>query len=137
MNQPQNYGTTLAIEAAVESGIRPSSLVLSSAQPNDEWTVEDKRLVVALHLLNKQTCQKCGKPIWICRSSNNRLTFSVRKGICYASAALEKEQKKLEDSKNKSVKLKPGEFLYTVPQMIGDDEPLPTRAEWLESEADE
>ena len=137
MSQPRNYGTTLAIEAAVEAKIRPTSLILTSAQPDDEWTIQDKRLVVALHMLNKQTCQKCGKPIWICRSSDRNLTFSVRKGICYASAELEKEQKKLDDSKQKGAKLKPGEFLYTVAKMIHDDQPLPTRAEWLESEADE
>lgn len=117
----------------MDQGIRPTALILADSQPHDPWTIEDKRLVVAMHLLNKQKCPKCGKPVWICRSSNNMLTFSVRTEVCYASAELEKAQAELSKRKKE---LKPGEFHYVVPKMLNDT-PLPTRAEWIKSLADE
>lgn len=95
------------------------------AQPTDPWTPQDKKLLMAWTILQKETCNECGQPIWICRSSNNNVTFAVRKGVCYSKMAMEKWTKDRKD------KPKPGETAYTIVSLIDETKPLPTRAEYL------
>ncbi len=134
LSQGHNYELTLAIETAVKMGLPPRSLLIATAQPTDDWTIEDKKLVIAFTVLDKQRCGKCGQPLWICRSMNNNLDFSVKVGTCYVEKALEDRKKK--DSKRKDGGLKDGQFYYTEPIMRGD-KPLPTRQEWLDDMREE
>lgn len=118
------------MEAALELKLAPTLFLYNEKQPDDAWDQTDKKLAVAMHILNKQTCPKCGQPLWICRSDDRNLTFKVKKGICHASKALEDKQNADEKAKRK---LKNGEFYYSVPDMLFGN-PFPTRAEWLESQ---
>lgn len=130
---PKNYYNAVAVETAVKMGLPPTSF-LTDEQPSKSWSREDKKLAIAWHILQRETCSKCGNPLWICRSSNNMLGFSVRRGVCYASKELAKEEKAAE--KNKSKQLKDGEFHYTVPTML-DGSDLPSRLDYFESLDDE
>ena len=120
-----NYYTLIAIQTAVDMSLPPTSF-LTEKEPSAGWSREDKKLAMALTILNKETCGTCGNPLWVCRSANNKLSFHARKGICYADA----ERKRAQD-KRQFKNLKPGEYIYVVPQMI-DDSPFPTRREYLE-----
>lgn len=124
---PSNYAAALAVQTAYETGIRPLVFLQEDAQPTDPWTSYDKKLLLAWTILQKETCTECGQPLWICRSDNNNLTFSVRKDMCYAKLAMEKWRKS-----KAGENVKPGEVPYTVPVQYDKTKPLPLRTEWLE-----
>lgn len=124
---PQNYNAALAVQTAYEMGIRPLTFILPNAQPDEPWTMVDKKLLLAWTILQKETCGECGQPLWICRSSNNNITFSVRKGLCYAKLAMEKWQ---DSTAGKNIKA--GETPYTLPSRYDETKPWPTRTEWLQ-----
>jgi len=86
---------------------------------------------MAWTILKKETCKECGQPLWICRSSEKNLTFSVRTGVCYAKAELDKWQKG-----TKSQKLKNGEHPYIVAKMRREEDPLPSRQRYLKELAE-
>lgn len=113
-------------------GIPPLSLILPDTQPTDKWTIADKNLVMAWTILEKETCQECGKPLWICRSSDSNLAFSVRKGMCYAKLAMEKHR---ETPAGKDPKK--GETQYVVSTRFDEELPLPSRRNYLEELADD
>lgn len=121
-----------SIEAALELRMPPTTLIYTERQPGDDWTDFDKKLAVAAHILKKQTCPKCGQPMWICRSDDSNLDFRVRTATCYSSKALEEARKKREKSNQKNKELKLGEFEYVEPVMLFDAK-MPTRQEWLKT----
>lgn len=129
LSRDHNYGLTLAIETAIELKMPPTALIYNDKQPTDPWDQTDKKIAIAMHMLGKQTCPKCGQPLWVCRSDDSNLDFKVKKGMCYATKALEVKQ--AEDTKRKR-DLKPGEFYYVEPAMLFDAK-KPSRADWLES----
>lgn len=122
---PSNYYTAIAVETAVNMGLRPTTFI-GDGDPRGEWSREDKKLAMAHTILQHETCQKCGQPLWICRSSNNQLLFKTKKGMCYASA---EHEKSAEGRQNQN--LKKGQYLFTVPYML-DDSPFPSRREYLQ-----
>ena len=132
LSRGKNFGMMQSIEAALDLRMPPTTLIYTARQPSDEWDDFDKKLAVAAHILKKQTCPKCGQPLWICRSDNNNLDFVVRTAVCYSSKALETARKKREKSNAKNKDLKPGEFEYVEPVMLFDAK-MPTRDEWLKS----
>lgn len=127
LSRADNYGIVQAMEAALEKQFAPTLFLYNGKQPSDPWDQTDKKLAIAFHILNKQTCPKCGQPLWVCRSNDRNLVFKVKSGTCYASKALEDKQKADEKANRK---LKNGEFQYVVPEMLFDN-PYPTRADWL------
>lgn len=131
LSRSSNYGLMQSIEAALALHMPPTTLIYNQRQPSDEWDSFDKRLAVAVHILNKQTCPQCGQPLWICRSSDPNVDFRVKTSVCYATKALEERRASNEKSKKK---LKPGEFEYVEPIMLFD-KPFPTRADWLDSQS--
>lgn len=127
-----NYGNLMAVQTAVKMGLPPTSF-LTDKDPSEGWSREDKKLAIALTILEKETCSKCGQPIWICRSSDKNLLFKVRKTTCYATAEYEKEQK---NNEKRKVVLKPGEYMYVLPYML-DGSNLPSRRAYLDSLAED
>jgi hypothetical protein len=104
-------------------------MIYDDRQP-DKWTKEDKKLAMAWTILERERCQYCGQYMWICRSDNKNLLYSVRTDTCNAQRELDSK-----DNKKKSEKLGPGEHQYVVPYMY-DDSPLPSRHEYLKSLAE-
>ena len=120
------YRYMTEVRSAVANHLRPSAHILRLRKPQSGWTLEDHALAVAYQTLNDETCPECGHPVWICRSSNNRLKLTVGTETCYVSKAKETSKKKL----------KPGEFLYVRPEMT-DGSPLPDRDAYYKELAEE
>lgn len=129
---PHNYSANLAVQTAYEMGVRPLTFLLEEAQPTDPWTVYDKKLLLAWTILNKETCGECGQPLWVCRSNDNNLGFSVKKGLCYSKREMHK-WKESQAGKN----AKDYESPYVVPTRYDESIPLPTRQSWLEELTEE
>lgn len=123
---PHNYYNNVAVETAMKWGIPPTSL-LSDGDTTSSWSRADKKLAMAYTILNRETCRKCGQPLWICRSTNKDLTFHPRKDKCFATEEFEKYS----ESKN-GKNLKKGEYIYVTPEMP-EGMPLPSRKEYFES----
>lgn len=131
----ENYHVTIAIETALNLHKAPTSFILVHNQ-TDEWSPLDKKLAVAFTLMNKEVCQSCMQPIWICRNSDSNIDFSIRVGKCYAKAAIEKSEESR--SKRKNGKLKHGEYLYAVPMQVnGKELDKGTRSKYFQSLAEE
>lgn len=88
-----------------------------------DWSDDRNRLLaVALTILEDETCNSCGVPVWLGHSSNNEIQFEIHSSICFACADLEK------DREGQGRKPKKGETRYATARNVwGDDEPLPTR----------
>jgi len=129
---PSNYGIALAVQTAMDLNLPPTVMILADRQPTDGWSPQDKKLAIAWTVLQRETCTKCGQPMWVCRGSNKNIGFSVRKGMCYQSAELEKR------SDREGAKLKKGEYFYATPKTY-DDTPLPgaLRKAYMEELAEE
>lgn len=124
---PQNYSYALAVETAYKTGIRPLTFIVKDAQPDEPWTDADKKLMLAWTILERETCSECNQPLWICRSEDNNLGFSVRKGMCYAKKEVEEWQKK-PAGKN----IKAGEVPYVVPVKVYDKtKSFPRRSDYF------
>lgn len=126
MTWASSYPYTLGVETALNFGVPPTTFIVEGKQPSDGWSRADKKLAMAWTILQRETCSICGQPLWICRSSNKNLMFSVKTDICYANAELEKWK-----ASRKAKNLKKGEHPYVVPKMY-NDEKLPTRQAYLE-----
>lgn len=121
---PKNYNYAIAIETAINLHLPPSMMIIEKKQLSDGWSKVDKKLAMAWTVLQKETCKECGQPLWICRSSDKNLYFSVQKGLCYAKAEIDKWQDK------SSNKLRDGEYPYVVPKTHGDK--MPTRKQYYD-----
>lgn len=129
LTQDRNSGYLLSVETAMSIQLPPTVMIYDDRQP-DKWTKEDKKLAMAWTILERERCQYCGQYMWICRSDNKNLLYSVRTDTCNAQRELDSK-----DNKKKSEKLGPGEHQYVVPYMY-DDSPLPSRHEYLKSLAE-
>lgn len=124
LTQPRNAQYLLAVQTAVDMSLPPTMMIYVDKQP-DTWTKQDKKLAMAWKMLERERCQYCGQPLWICRSGNNQLGFKVRTDTCYADAELN-----LPRNKKNAENLKPGEHQYVVPYML-NNEPLPSRHAYM------
>jgi hypothetical protein len=112
------------------AGIRPSSLLFRE-QPNDPWTDIDFLLVEAMQILEDETCDRCGNPIWVCRNEDaDNVGFKIKTAKCFGDAELDKWREQEEKKKNK--KKKYGEYPYVVAYTY-DDGPLPSRSQFYKS----
>lgn len=128
---PNNYAYVIAIETAMKLNLPPSVMLTDTGQPSDGWSRADKKLAMAWTILQRETCKNCGQPLWICRSSNKDLLFSVRTDTCYAKAELDKWE-----TSKKGKSLKKGEHPFVVAKMR-KEQPLPSRAAYMAQLADE
>jgi hypothetical protein len=117
------------VKSALALGLRPSAHILSLKKPMSNWSEGDHKIAVAYSRLEAEICQHCQNPIWICRTTDERVLFKVEKYRCFGDAKLEDARKKRQEKKKE---LRPGEHEY-VRAYTYDGSPLPTRIEWLES----
>lgn len=91
-------------------------------------------LVEAMQILEDETCQQCGNPIWICRNeSAANVGFKIKMSTCFATAELEKWHEK--EDKKKTKKKTYGTYPYAVPYSY-DGSDLPSRAQFYKSMAE-
>lgn len=121
------------IKAAITAGIRPVAMLFHE-QPSDPWVKFDFLLLEAYQMLQEETCNECGNPIWICRNEDaNNVGFKVKITTCYAKAELDKWQEKQSKKENKRDSF--GEIPYVVPYTY-DDSPMPTRLSYYRAMSD-
>ena len=91
-------------------------------------------LVEAMQILEDETCNQCGNPIWVCRNETaNNVGFKVKEAKCFATAELEKWQEK-EEKKN-SKKKKYGSYPYTIAYTY-DGSDMPSRMDFYRALAE-
>lgn len=96
-------------------------------QPTDPWNDFDFMLLEAFQILQDETCNECGNPIWVCRNEDaTNIGFKVKVAKCFAKAELEKWQ---ENNDKKKSKKSYGEYPYVVAYTY-DDGPMPTREDY-------
>lgn len=99
-------------------------------QPGDDWDPFDFMLLEAYQILQDETCNECGNPIWICRNEEaSNVGFKVKIAKCFAKAELDKWQ---ESQEKKSSKKSYGEYPYVVAHTY-DDGPMPSRNDYYAS----
>lgn len=104
-------------------------------QPTDPWTPYDFTLLEAYQILQDETCNQCGNPIWICHSTDSNITFEMKSTTCFAVRTEEKwrdNKKMLSKGKAKEWEPDPGEDYYPVPKTV-DGGPFPSRDDYLRS----
>lgn len=79
-------------------------------------------LAVALTLLESETCDQCGTPAWIGRSTDSEIVFDVESSTCFGCAELEKDREM-----RKGQKRTKGEIRYATARNVWDGERLPSR----------
>ena len=102
-------------------------LTMLTGQPS-EWSDErNRKLAMALTILEEETCKQCGTPAWVGMSTNNEIVFDLKSAVCYGCAEVEKDR---EDSEKKRGRIRQkGETRYVSPRNVwGADHPLPSRA---------
>jgi len=102
-------------------------------QPTDPWIPFDFKLLEAYQRLQDEICPKCGHPVWLCRSTSNRVQFRVREAYCAAERALKEKENQGNKKIKASEKKEWGRYYYTepyVPETIGGE--LPSRREYYE-----
>lgn len=107
-------------------------------QPNEEWSDLDFKLTEAYQILQDETCPQCGNPIWLCRSTDNRVEWSVNKSVCYASKTVDESEWRASNPKktpSKSDRERWGTSKYATPRLMPmyDGEDMPTRSDYYES----
>lgn len=108
--------------------------MLFREQPNDPWVDFDFMLLEAYQMLQEETCNECGNPIWICRNEDaNWIGFKVKTTKCYAKAEMDKWQEAQE--KKNSGKKEYGSLPYIVPFSY-DERPMPSRREFFNGLSD-
>lgn len=108
--------------------------MLFREQPSDPWVPFDFLLIEAYQILQDETCNECGNPIWICRNDDaHNVGFKIKTSKCYATAELERWREK-EEKKN-AKKKKYGENPYVV-AFTYDGGDFPSRSSYYKSLAD-
>lgn len=103
-------------------------MVMLTGETSDWSDQRNRKLAVALEILDEETCKGCGTPAWIGRSTNNEIVFDLKGTVCYACAELEKNKEAQEKNRGGVPRLK-GETKYARARNVwGEDHPLPTRA---------
>lgn len=106
-------------------------------QPDEEWTTLDFQLLEAYQVIEDEKCPQCGQPVWLCRSTDSNVEWTVKESICYSSRA--KEEKEARRNKKTRAKVKAseraawGRIEYAVPRIMSaapEGTKLPTRKDF-------
>lgn len=84
-------------------------------------------------MLQEETCNECGNPIWICRNEEaSSVGFKIKTTTCFAKAEMDKWQ---EAQEKKNAKRQHGQIPYVVPYSY-DESPMPSRREFYKGLSD-
>jgi len=76
-------------------------MLLQNRQPTEGWSANDKKLAMALQILEDETCSDCGVPIWIGHSDDKNVEFEIKSKTCYSCARIESEKESEEKRSSK------------------------------------
>lgn len=111
--------------------------MLYHEQPNEPWTEYDFKILEAYQILQDETCNQCGNPVWLCHSEDNRLEFKAVHSTCFATKAhlaAEDSKKKSGEKADKKEKASWGRTTYMKPYIVQNAEgDLPTRWDYYNS----
>lgn len=84
-------------------------------------------------MIEDEKCPQCGQPVWLCRSTDKDLSWTVKESICYASRAKEeKEANRNKKSRREKISASErsswGRIEYSVPRTMNTE--LPTRKDF-------
>lgn len=115
--------------------------MLFRTDPSEPWKGVDFALLLALQIMEDETCGQCGHPIWICRSERADVYFSVDKMKCHATEAIRRKEhnmlpRKQQEQVTKAEKAMWGVVHYAVPQIAKNSvmPELPSRKDYYESQ---
>lgn len=132
---PGNSLYVTAIKTARSFSVAPTVLILNSKQPVDGWSILDKKLAIALQILEDETCPDCGVPIWIGHSDDKDIQFDIKSRTCYACASIEGKQeveaKRASKRKGKSSSGEKGKKRFIVRE---PSEHVPTRSQYYKAQ---
>jgi hypothetical protein len=108
--------------------------MLFHEQPTDPWIDFDFMLVEAMQMLEDETCNECGNPVWVCRNEEaSNVGFRIKITKCFAKAELDKWREA--EEKKSSSKKHYGELPY-IDTYTYDGSDLPTRDSYYQQLAD-
>jgi len=86
-------------------GKPPSSFILGTDRT--KWNKWDILVAEAYEIVQREKCGQCGLPIWICRSDDEDIQFSIKRDTCHAIATKERYEKKQKGDPDPGVSLRP------------------------------
>ena len=125
------------IRFSLENKMRPTAVLYRKPDPFSGWSDLDYKLVQAYQTIKDETCSKCGNPVWLCRSTDSNIDWSIDTSVCYATRAIEARRFRDDNDTKKqptaTEKAKWGADYFATPRPIVPGAELPTRSQALES----
>lgn len=125
------------IRFSLENKMRPTAVLYRKPDPFSGWSDLDYKLVQAYQTIKDETCSKCGNPVWLCRSTDSNIDWSIDTSVCYATRAIEARRFRDDNDVNKqptaSERAKWGADYYATPRPVVPGAEIPTRRQALES----
>lgn len=91
-------------------------------------------LVEAMQMLEEETCNECGNPIWICRNETAaNVGFKIKIATCFAKAELDRWNEK--EEKRKTSQKRHGQYPYIVAYTYDGSE-MPSRMQFYREMAE-
>lgn len=85
------------------------------------WGKWDFLLAKAYQRYLDELCPQCGMPVYVCHSEDSRVEFKITKDVCFATAEVERAQKRESDKRGKNASPDFGMRFIPEPKII---EPL-------------
>lgn len=119
----------------MKHGLAPTAILLMRKKKQRHWEPYDYTLALAIELLDRERCKKCGVEGWHAYSENSEIAFKIQEHTCYACAHLEEHEDKQSDSKTKKFGVTEMVVAIHVDDEYADKDapptPLPGRSDWL------
>lgn len=90
---------------------------------------------MAVEMLEREKCSKCGVPAWLAYSEDSTLGFDLDHIDCYACAHKERIEEERSKREQKDGKKDYGRTYYPVPKLEEGFDRMPTRADFVAFQA--
>lgn len=91
----------LSIEAAIRSGVRPTTMILGEDN-RKAWSDMDVLVMLAYEAYKSEQCAQCGHPRWLCRNEDPRLQVKIKQDDCYAKQEITKYEEAHKDDSDRA-----------------------------------
>lgn len=124
------------LKTAIENKMKPTAVLYQKSDPYGDWESLDYKLLQAYQTLKEEMCGQCGNPLWLCRSTDNMIGWSVDTTTCYASKEIEARRYK-EDNAGKTpdrdTSNKWGKTYFARPKPVINGGELPSRSDFYKN----